>query len=216
MCYWCSELTELKHEWSVCEVVHWAGTRADLQSHPFLTPDQLEINSKTSGSASRVQEAVAMEPAWRQQGRGRGRSQEAQGERSRPPQTERPAAAAGAWAPGRGGRTKSTAAPEPPRGEDTLVVTSPLIIDYWRVLTFVSCPRWQQSPFSPSSRRSGSPTRLLLSDWWRPAWAPPLMTMMMMKEMLTIRMERGGRSWLRPSPPTLTRQVRPDFSDDLC
>ncbi|GLD74190.1 NF-X1-type zinc finger protein NFXL1 [Lates japonicus] len=68
----------------------------------------------------RVWEAVAMEPAWRQQGRGRGRSQEGHGERSRPPQKERerPGAAAGAWAAGRGARTKTATAPgpEPPQG----------------------------------------------------------------------------------------------------
>lgn len=78
-------------------------------------------------SICRVSEAVAMEPAWRQQGRGRGRSQEAQGERSRPPQQkekERPGgAAAGPWGAGRGGRTKTAAAPEPQRGEDGRVLT---------------------------------------------------------------------------------------------
>ncbi|TNN77278.1 NF-X1-type zinc finger protein NFXL1 [Liparis tanakae] len=48
-------------------------------------------------SLPRVSEAVAMEPAWRQQGRGRGRGQEGPGERSRPPQKERE----GPGAPGR-------------------------------------------------------------------------------------------------------------------
>lgn len=69
----------------------------------------------------RVLEAVAMEPAWRQQGRGRGRSQEGQGERSRPLQKERerPGAAAGVCGAGRGGRTKSATTPEPQRGEDS-------------------------------------------------------------------------------------------------
>lgn len=61
---------------------------------------------------------------------------------------------------------------------------------------------------SPSSRRSGSPTRLLLSDWWRARSAPPLTTTTMMTmELLTTRMEREGRSWRPPSPPTPTRQV---------
>lgn len=66
-----------------------------------------------------------MEPAWRQQGRGRGRSQEGQGERSRPPQKEqeRPGAAAGVWGAGRGGRTKTAAPSDPPKGEDGVDLT---------------------------------------------------------------------------------------------
>lgn len=37
---------------------------------------------------------------------------------------------------------------------------------------------------NPSSRRSGSPTRLLLSDWWRAVSAPPPPLMMMMKMLM--------------------------------
>ncbi|XP_023201832.1 NF-X1-type zinc finger protein NFXL1 isoform X2 [Xiphophorus maculatus] len=51
---------------------------------------------------------VAMEPAWRQQGRGRGRGQEGQGERPRPLQKDRPGVPAG-----RGAKTN----PGPAKGE---------------------------------------------------------------------------------------------------
>lgn len=59
---------------------------------------------------SQVSDAVAMEPAWRQQGRGRGRGQEGRGERSRPLQPERQRLVGG------GGRPKAAAAPEPQCG----------------------------------------------------------------------------------------------------
>lgn len=59
-----------------------------------------------------VSDAVAMEPAWRQQGRGRGRGQEGQGERSRPLQQERQRLVGGG-----GGRPKAAAQPEPQCGE---------------------------------------------------------------------------------------------------
>lgn len=75
------------------------------------------VDSLVSFPSCRALEPVAMEPAWRQQGRGRGRSQEAQGERSRPPQKEKekPELMGGV-----GGKTKSAAKPERQVGEDAL------------------------------------------------------------------------------------------------
>lgn len=61
---------------------------------------------------------------------------------------------------------------------------------------------------NPSLRRSGNPTRLLLSDWSRATSAPPpLMKTTTASMMETTRKEREGRSWRPPSPPTPTRQV---------
>ncbi|KAF3698302.1 NF-X1-type zinc finger protein NFXL1 Ovarian zinc finger protein [Channa argus] len=67
------------------------------------------------GKDGKDSEEVAMEPAWRQQGRGRGRGQQ-EGERSRPPQKERerPGAAGGVWVSGQVAGTKTVASPKPP------------------------------------------------------------------------------------------------------
>lgn len=159
-----------------------------------------------------------MEPAWRQQGRGRGRSQEVQSERARPPQKERdrPGAPAGVWGAGRGGRTKNTAPPDPPHGEGGPVLTDfkqlhKVIYVFFFVVVFL-CDQ-QLCRWRLSSKRSGSPTRPLLSDWRRSTSAPPLMkTMTTMRIMETpiIKVEKQGRSWRRPSSPTPTRQVTAD------
>lgn len=146
-----------------------------------------------------------MEPAWRQQGRGRGRSQEAQVERSRPLQRERERPGT---ATGRGVRTKTGSAPEPPHGDETLHGPTPPVGCVAGVSLLILPCGPQVWLSNPSLRRSGNPTRLLLSDWSRATSAPPpLMKTTTASMMETTRKEREGRSWRPPSPPTPTRQV---------
>lgn len=147
-----------------------------------------------------------MEPAWRQQGRGRGRSQEAQVERSRPLQRERERPGT---ATGRGVRTKTGSAPEPPHGDETLHGPTPPVGCVAGVSLLILPCGPQVWLSNPSLRRSGNPTRLLLSDWSRATSAPPppLMKTTTASMMEITRKEREGRSWRPPSPPTPTRQV---------
>lgn len=70
------------------------------------------INNFFSSYLCKVREAVAMEPAWRQQGRGRGRGQNGQADRPCLLQMERPDGQE------QEGKTKVTTVPGPQCGED--------------------------------------------------------------------------------------------------
>lgn len=72
------------------------------------------MNNFFSSCICKVQEAVAMEPAWRQQGRGRGRGHNGQGDRPCLLQMERPDGQKQV------GKTKGTTVPGLQCGEEGL------------------------------------------------------------------------------------------------